>query len=453
MTDTLLQAVDEVARLAGEAAHRHFLTDLAVETKADGTPVTLADRQAEGLARQWVERHFPGDGFVGEESGTSGDGARRRWLVDPIDGTKAFVHGVPLWGTLVAVAEGEEVLAGAMAFPALGQRVAAERGKGCFVNGAQARVSQQATLGQATVLTTDVGALSPGLGRLLSRAKVARTWGDCFGYLLVATGRAEVMVDQVMAPWDSACLLPIIEEAGGVFTDLHGRRTAFGGHSVATNAALAAEVRALLAVPPAQPGLTLPALEYGKGGGLVTVVAQHALSGEVLMVAHGDAESMQRTAETGLMHYRSRSRGLWKKGQTSGHTQRVVSLTADCDADAVLARVLPDGPACHNNTPSCFDGAPAAEALGALDRTLSERKASLPTGSYTRRLYEDRNLRLKKLGEEAAELVVALADGDGARAAEEAADLTYHVLAALKAAGLGLDEVREVLARRAAGKG
>jgi len=177
-------------------------------------------------------------------------------------------------------------------------------------------------------------------------------------------------------------------------------------------------------------------------------VTQDARSGEVLMMAYADREAVDRTLATGLMHYRSRSRGPWKKGETSGNVQRVVSLHADCDADTILARVVPQGPACHTGDRTCFHDAPAPTALTALDRTIAARKEK-PSG-YTGALLADRNLRLKKIGEEATELAVALADGDAARACEEGADLFYHALVALRAEGVGLDDVREVLARRAA---
>lgn len=199
--------------------------------------------------------------------------------------------------------------------------------------------------------------------------------------------------------------------------------------------------------------LDLNALNFAKGQGLVTVVAQDAHTGVVLMVAHADREALERTVTTGEMHYRSRTRGLWHKGATSGNVQRVVSLSVDCDGDAVLARVIPAGPACHTGAVSCFgsDALPA-DALAALDATVAARQQAAPAGeapSYTRRLLADRNLRLKKLGEEAAELVTACADADPSRATEEAADLVYHAIVALRAVGASLDDVRAVLAARA----
>jgi phosphoribosyl-ATP pyrophosphohydrolase/phosphoribosyl-AMP cyclohydrolase len=201
--------------------------------------------------------------------------------------------------------------------------------------------------------------------------------------------------------------------------------------------------------------LDLDALNFAKGDGLVTVVAQDAESGAVLMVAHADREALQRTLETGEMHYRSRTRGLWHKGATSGNVQQVVMLLADCDGDAVLARVRSSGPACHTGSRSCFgEAALSAEVLGALDATVEARameSAPEPTTekpSYTRRLLTDRNLRLKKVGEEAAELITACADGDRARAVDEFADLFYHGLVALRALGGTIADVRGVLSSR-----
>ena len=221
--------------------------------------------------------------------------------------------------------------------------------------------------------------------------------------------------------------------------------------------------------------LDLDALDFAKGGGLVTVVAQDVETGDVLMVAHADREALALTLETGLMHYRSRSRGLWKKGETSGHVQHVHSLHADCDGDAILARVRPAGPACHTGALTCFTepgvAPPAADPLAALDATIAARAQGLairererrelprrsgetaavgdaaPT-SYTQKLLLDRNLRLKKLGEETAELLVAIADTQRQRAASEAADLFYHTLVALRSIGVSLDDVRRELSAR-----
>lgn len=247
----LLGAVEEVARLAGDIALGYFRSQLVVESKADGSPVTIADRNAEQAAREWIEKRFPADGILGEELGVTRPEAPRRWVLDPIDGTKTFIRGVPLWGTLIGLCEGERVLAGAAYFPAVREMLAAAPGEGCWWNGARCTVSSRATLAEATVLTTDErfsndAGQREGWGRLARSAAVSRSWGDCYGYLLVSTGRAEVMVDGILSPWDAAALMPIIEEAGGIFTDWKGTRTAFGGSAVATNRGVAAESRLLL---------------------------------------------------------------------------------------------------------------------------------------------------------------------------------------------------------------
>lgn len=249
----LLEATQELARRTGGVALRHFRSALTVESKTDGSPVTIADRSAEEAAREWISRRFPDDGILGEEFGAHLPAAKRRWLIDPIDGTKTFVRGVPLWGTLVAVCEGDDVLAGAAFFPAVDEILGAARGLGCWWNGARSQVSNVSTIDTATVLTTDERFVRSverrdAWRRLALAAAISRTWGDCYGYLLVATGRAEVMVDGVVAPWDAAALFPAITEAGGVFTDWAGKATAFGGSIVATNAAIAARARQLLGV-------------------------------------------------------------------------------------------------------------------------------------------------------------------------------------------------------------
>ena len=246
-----MHAALELATLGGALALTRWRAGILTEWKADGSPVTEADRAAEAVMRAWIAEHFPDDAVLGEEHGERAGTSGRRWVLDPIDGTKAFIAGVPLWGSLVAVMEGDTVLAGAAAFPAAGESLAAAPGEGCWHNGVRARVSEVDRVDRAVVCTSDLASFADesrraGWERLTRGARVVRTWGDCYGYLLVATGRAEVMVDPVMNVWDSACLQPIIEEAGGMFTDWGGRRTAVGGSSVATNARLDAPVRSLL---------------------------------------------------------------------------------------------------------------------------------------------------------------------------------------------------------------
>jgi phosphoribosyl-AMP cyclohydrolase / phosphoribosyl-ATP pyrophosphohydrolase len=194
--------------------------------------------------------------------------------------------------------------------------------------------------------------------------------------------------------------------------------------------------------------LDLDTLDFAKRDGVVTIVTIDDATGRVLMVASADREALEQAMATGEMHYRSRTRGLWRKGATSGNVQHVIGLAPDCDGDAVIARVRPDGPACHTGATSCF----ADEAAGVLSRlaaTIAAR-ASAPGDGYTRRLLGDRNLRLKKIGEEAAELVHAAAIVDRERVVEEAADLIYHTLVVLQSVGAGLDDLCRTLADRGA---
>jgi phosphoribosyl-ATP pyrophosphohydrolase/phosphoribosyl-AMP cyclohydrolase len=193
----------------------------------------------------------------------------------------------------------------------------------------------------------------------------------------------------------------------------------------------------------------LERLDFSKLDGLVPVVAQDVTTGDVLMVAFANREALEATLLTGELHFWSRSRGeLWRKGETSGNVLRVVSLRPDCDADTVLALVRPEGPACHTGDRTCF-GDTGGSTLARLDGTLAARAESRPEGSYTVKLLADRNLRLKKLGEEVAELVAALATSDRERALEETADLVYHALVGLRAEGVGVAELLAALESRA----
>ena len=187
-------------------------------------------------------------------------------------------------------------------------------------------------------------------------------------------------------------------------------------------------------------------------GGLVPMVVQDAATGDVLMIGFTSREALEKTLETRQVHFWSRSRGeIWRKGETSGHTLALVSLHTDCDGDAVLARAHPAGPTCHTGEPSCFGAGTSAPGavLARLDATLRARDVERPAGSYTVTLLEDENHRLKKLGEEMAELVAALAKHDAGRALEEAGDVVYHLLVALRAEGMTAAELLAALKMRA----
>jgi myo-inositol-1(or 4)-monophosphatase len=245
----LLDFAVELAHAAGDHTLRYYghLVDHAA--KGDGSPVTIADREAEALMRERIARRFPDHAVLGEEFGETSPGARVRWILDPIDGTRSFMRGVPLYGVLVGVEVDGVASVGVAHFPPLRETVAAGSGLGCTWNGKVCRVSPVTRLSEALVLTTDPKALArdPGWLALQERAGTVRGWSDCYGHALVATGRAEVMLDPVMNPWDSAPFLPILTEAGGRFTDRKGVETIHGGSAVSTNGALHQEVLEALA--------------------------------------------------------------------------------------------------------------------------------------------------------------------------------------------------------------
>lgn len=252
MADTLREVLDfstDAAWQAGRITLQYFQTGVEVEEKADESPVTAADKGAEIKLRELIETRFPNDGIVGEEHGEKKGTTGRRWILDPIDGTKSFVHGVPLYGVLVGVEVADEPTIGVVHFPALNEMICAAKGLGCTWNGRPARVSDISDIRDATVILTDfVNGHSQGeaINRICSRAKLVRGWGDCYGHMLVATGRAEVMLDPAMNVWDCAALAPILEEAGGTFTTWSGEATIWGNEAVGTNGALFEEVMQLI---------------------------------------------------------------------------------------------------------------------------------------------------------------------------------------------------------------
>lgn len=248
----LLDLALDLADRAGRSTLGHFRTGTRPEWKADATPVTVADREAEALIRHELERRHPDHAVVGEEHGEQAGTSPYRWWIDPIDGTKAFVRGVPLYGVLIGLERDGEIVAGVASFPALGETIAAARGLGCRLNGRRCHVSDVADPSRAVVSTTDAGAFGES-GRAGAWARVARRfwvragWGDAYGYALVASGRIEAMIDPALNPWDGGPFPVILAEAGGWFGDWRGRTTIHGGDGVGVNAALRAPLLAMLA--------------------------------------------------------------------------------------------------------------------------------------------------------------------------------------------------------------
>lgn len=244
----LLELAVSLAREAGDLTLKYYGHRVDHDAKGDGSPVTLADREAETLLRRRIAEAHPGHGVLGEEFGEANPGARVRWILDPIDGTRSFMRGVPLYGVLIGVEVEGAAAVGVAHFPPLGETVAAATGLGCTWNGRPCRVSTIADLRDSAVLTTDPRTVEDDAGwaALQRSAGIVRTWGDCYGHALVATGRAEVMVDPLMNPWDAAPFLPIVTEAGGRFTDRRGAATIHGSSAVSTNGFLHDEVLALV---------------------------------------------------------------------------------------------------------------------------------------------------------------------------------------------------------------
>lgn len=244
----LLDVAIEAAFVAGRRTLADFNTGVAVETKPDQTPVTRADREAEALIRGCIRRRFPAHAIVGEESGAEPGDPDFRWTIDPIDGTKSFIAGVPLYATLLAVEVRGRAAVGVIYLPALDELIAAADGLGCRWNGRAARVSTVATLADAALVcscATSSIERSDAYLNLAGRCRINRTWGDAYGYALVATGRAEIMLDPVIKPWDVLPMLPILREAGGRFSTWAGESSA-GPDAVATNAALYEQVLPIL---------------------------------------------------------------------------------------------------------------------------------------------------------------------------------------------------------------
>ena len=239
----IVDFASDAARIAGEYTLNHFRTGVAVETKADNTPVTIADRGAEELLRARIEKAFPGHGILGEEFGEKKGREPGRWILDPVDGTFSFICGVPLYCNLVGFEWEGEMVVGVINVPAVGEMVSAGKGLGCTWNGEPARVSDVSELSKARLSVTSAK-LHVEYGRYEAYRRIRnacaadRGWPDAYGYVLLATGRVDVVLDPIMSVWDNAALLPVVTEAGGTFTDWQGNATHIAPEAVATNGRL-----------------------------------------------------------------------------------------------------------------------------------------------------------------------------------------------------------------------
>jgi histidinol phosphatase-like enzyme (inositol monophosphatase family) len=248
--DRRLEVAIAAAREAGAVALRYFQTGVAVERKLDRSPVTVADREAEQRAAAVLREAFPSHGVLGEEFGEQGSSSAR-WIIDPIDGTKSFIRGIPFFATLIALEEDGEITTGVVYAPALDDLLYAQKGQGAFDKNGRLRVSTVPALRQSMLVFGGASALRgsgywPAYERLVDRSDRQRAYGDWFGYTFVARGQAEAMIDVDLKPWDLAALKVIIEEAGGRFTDFTGTPTAYGGSALASNGLVHEQIRELL---------------------------------------------------------------------------------------------------------------------------------------------------------------------------------------------------------------
>ena len=253
--DELLNVAITAAQTAGTATLKYFRSpSLIVEEKTDHSPVTAADKESEGIIRTIIRSHFPEHGIVGEEFGETPGTSNIRWIIDPLDGTKSFVRNSPFYGVLIGIERDGVIDAGVAHMPALKETYTARKGKGSHCGGLPIRVSQVSRLQEASfIITSSSDALIDpdkrgGYLAIQKRAHRHRGIGDCYGHLLVASGRAEIMLDARMRPWDCAALKIIVEEAGGSFTDWHGNDTIDGGSAVSVNAELREEAFSFLRV-------------------------------------------------------------------------------------------------------------------------------------------------------------------------------------------------------------
>ncbi|MDG2382958.1 MAG: inositol monophosphatase family protein [Pirellulaceae bacterium] len=252
-----LQFARLAAKQAGRLVMGHYDQDVAVERKSDNSPVTIADREAEQLIRRLVAEEFPDDGVLGEEFGEQPGISGFRWILDPIDGTKSFIAGVPLFGTMVGVEFEGQCIIGVVEFPALDQRIYAARGQHAWWQIGEQRamkthVSAVDRLADGLYVTSEVRSFAERDAMLVHEQLEAaswysRTWGDCYGYYLLVTGRAVVMLDPVVSLWDTAALYPILKEAGATVTDWKGNDSYTSGELLATNGAVFDEVLTIIA--------------------------------------------------------------------------------------------------------------------------------------------------------------------------------------------------------------
>ncbi|MFD2533314.1 inositol monophosphatase family protein [Gracilimonas halophila] len=248
MIKELLKAATEIAKIGGHHTLKYFKKDVEVISKSDDSPVTIADRETEQLIRKEIKKRYPEHGIIGEEFGKENEESDIQWVLDPIDGTKSFIHGIPFYTTLIGILIDNEPKVGIIYAPALEELCAAGIGYGATLNGEPCRVRDTDKLEDATFLVTEIDRFrlmgqQELFQELLRETKLHRTWGDAYGHMMVATGRADLMYDPELNIWDAAALLPVVQESGGIFSDNKGRQTIHSGNGYSTNKSLFPQVK------------------------------------------------------------------------------------------------------------------------------------------------------------------------------------------------------------------
>lgn len=252
MTDIkeLLDAAVEIGKIGGDHTLKYFKKDFEVISKADDSPVTIADRETEQVIREEILKRYPDHGIIGEEYGRTNEDSNIQWVLDPIDGTKSFIHGVPFYTTLIGIMIDNEPVVGVINAPALDELCAAAVGHGATLNGKPCHVRDTSELKDSTLLVTEIRrfqecGMEEQFQELMAKTKLHRTWGDAYGHMMVAIGRADVMFDPILNIWDAAALLPILKESGGIFSDTNGEETIHSGNGFSTNKKLYHQVKAV----------------------------------------------------------------------------------------------------------------------------------------------------------------------------------------------------------------
>ena len=251
MTQELKSFFDQLCDISEKNILKYFNSSYEIVLKSDLSPVTIADQSTEEILRKEIERHFPDHAILGEEFGESGNpSSQYKWILDPIDGTKSFINHIPLFGTLIALLKDGKPFMGCINNPCLKERMIGEMGKPTTLNGQVVKVKKATNLNESVLLTTCIkdsqSILGPNFLKLASKVKYARTWGDCYGHLMVAAGRSEIMVDPILSLWDIAALKPCVEGAGGAFFDLSGDSSGLGTQAISCSPELKDEILQIL---------------------------------------------------------------------------------------------------------------------------------------------------------------------------------------------------------------